>query len=148
MRRFLLIIMMLVPFSVMAAIPELNTLLDKYSNNTSVIATVIDRNMMTLFAGEMEGLEAVDSIVVLLSEDATTGDAIIADAKAMAERAKAETLVSHTSDEANVAVYCLKDGDMITDIIVLIGDDEQRGVSVISGSMNIDDIGKLIQVQM
>ena len=92
MRRFLLIIMMLVPFSVMAAIPELNTLLDKYSNNTSVIATVIDRNMMTLFAGEMEGLEAVDSIVVLLSEDATTGDAIIADAKAMAERAKAETL--------------------------------------------------------
>ncbi len=148
MRHFLLVVMMFVPFSLMAAIPEFNTLVDKYANNDTVITTVIDRDMIALFAGEMEGIEDVDSIVVVLSEDPAIGEAIIADAKDIAKRVNAETLVAHSSDDINVEVYMLNEGGVITDIIVIIGDEEQRGVSVISGSMSIDDIGELIQVQM
>lgn len=148
MKRFLLAVMMFVPFNLMAAIPEFNTMADKYGDTESVIVTTIDRDMMQLFASQMEGIEMIDNIVVILSEDQTVGKAIIDEAKCIVLKIKADELLDANNEGTDIEVYTLKEGDMISDIIVIIGDDSQMGVSVISGNISLEDIGKLIQVQM
>ena len=148
MKHFLLVVMMFLPFSVMADIPEFNTLADKYAVNNSVMVTTIDRDMIALFAGEMEELDMVDKILVILAEEPTLGKAIVEESKAIAKRANAERLIDASNDGTDVEVYVLKDGEMITDIIVIIADDNQMGASVISGRIKPENLGKLIQVQM
>lgn len=148
MKRFLLAVMMFVPFNLMAAIPEFSAMADKYGDTESVIVTNIDRDMMQLFASQMEGIEMIDNIVVILSEDQTVGKAIIDEAKSIVLKIKADELLDANNEGTDVEVYTLKEGDMISDIIVIIGDDSQMGVSVISGNISLEDIGKLIQVQM
>ena len=140
--------MMFVPFNLMAAIPEFSAMADKYGDTESVIVTNIDRDMMQLFASQMEGIEMIDNIVVILSEDQAVGKAIIDEAKSIVLKIKADELLDANNEGTDVEVYTLKEGDMISDIIVIIGDDSQMGVSVISGNMSLEDIGKLIQVQM
>jgi hypothetical protein len=130
----------------MAAIPEFNTMADKYGDTESVIVTTIDRDMMQLFASQMEGIEMIDNIVVILSEDQAVGKAIIDEAKSIVLKIKADELLDANNEGTDVEVYTLKEGDMISDIIVIIGDDSQMGVSVISGNISLEDIGKLIQV--
>jgi hypothetical protein len=130
----------------MAAIPEFSAMADKYGDTESVIVTTIDRDMMQLFASQMEGIEMVDNIVVILSEDQAVGKAIIDEAKSIVLKIKADELLDANNEGTDVEVYTLKEGDMISDIIVIIGDDSQMGVSVISGSISLEDIGKLIQV--
>jgi hypothetical protein len=132
----------------MAAIPEFSAMADKYGDTESVIVTTIDRDMMQLFASQMEGIEMVDNIVVILSEDQAVGKAIIDEAKSIVLKIKADELLDANNEGTDVEVYTLKEGDMISDIIVIIGDDSQMGVSVISGNISLEDIGKLIQVQM
>ena len=146
MKRFLLAVMMFVPFNLMAAIPEFSAMADKYGDTESVIVTNIDRDMMQLFASQMEGIEMIDNIVVILSEDQAVGKAIIDEAKSIVLKIKADELLDANNEGTDVEVYTLKEGDMISDIIVIIGDDSQMGVSVISGSISLEDIGKLIQV--
>lgn len=148
MKRFLLAVMMFVPFNLMAAIPEFSAMADKYGDTESVIVTNIDRDMMQLFASQMEGIEMIDNIVVILSEDQAVGKAIIDEAKSIVLKIKADELLDANNEGTDVEVYTLKEGDMISDIIVIIGDDSQMGVSVISGNISLEDIGKLIQVQM
>lgn len=148
MKRFLLAVMMFVPFNLMAAIPEFSAMADKYGDSESVIVTTIDRDMMQLFASQMEGIEMIDNIVVILSEDQAVGKAIIDEAKSIVLKIKADELLDANNEGTDVEVYTLKEGDMISDIIVIIGDDSQMGVSVISGNISLEDIGKLIQVQM
>lgn len=148
MKRFLLAVMMFVPFNLMAAIPEFSAMADKYGDTESVIVTTIDRDMMQLFASQMEGIEMIDNIVVILSEDQAVGKAIIDEAKSIVLKIKADELLDASNEGTDVEVYTLKAGDMISDIIVIIGDDSQMGVSVISGNISLEDIGKLIQVQM
>jgi hypothetical protein len=130
----------------MAAIPEFSAMADKYGDTESVIVTTIDRDMMQLFASQMEGIEMVDNIVVILSEDQAVGKAIIDEAKSIVLKIKADELLDANNEGTDVEVYTLKEGDMISDIIVIIGDDSQMGVSVISGNISLEDIGKLIQV--
>jgi hypothetical protein len=130
----------------MAAIPEFSAMADKYGDTESVIVTTIDRDMMQLFASQMEGIEMIDNIVVILSEDQAVGKAIIDEAKSIVLKIKADELLDANNEGTDVEVYTLKEGDMISDIIVIIGDDSQMGVSVISGSISLEDIGKLIQV--
>lgn len=146
MKRFLLAVMMFVPFNLMAAIPEFSTMADKYGDTESVIVTTIDRDMIQLFASQMEGIEMIDNIVVILSEDQAVGKAIIDEAKSIVLKIKADELLDANNEGTDVEVYTLKEGDMISDIIVIIGDDSQMGVSVISGNISLEDIGKLIQV--
>ncbi len=148
MKRFLLAVMMFVPFNLMAAIPEFSAMADKYGDTESVVVTTIDRDMMQLFASQMEGIEMIDNIVVILSEDQAVGKAIIDEAKSIVLKIKADELLDANNEGTDVEVYTLKEGDMISDIIVIIGDDSQMGVSVISGNISLEDIGKLIQVQM
>ena len=148
MKRFLLAVMMFVPFNLMAAIPEFSAMADKYGDTESVIVTNIDRDMMQLFASQMEGIEMIDNIVVILSEDQAVGKAIIDEAKSIVQKIKADELLDANNEGTDVEVYTLKEGDMISDIIVIIGDDSQMGVSVISGNISLEDIGKLIQVQL
>ncbi len=148
MKRFLLAVMMFVPFNLMAAIPEFSAMADKYGDTESVIVTNIDRDMMQLFASQMEGIEMIDNILVILSEDQAVGKAIIDEAKSIVLKIKADELLDANNEGTDVEVYTLKEGDMISDIIVIIGDDSQMGVSVISGNISLEDIGKLIQVQM
>jgi hypothetical protein len=138
--------MMFVPFNLMAAIPEFSAMADKYGDTESVIVTTIDRDMMQLFASQMEGIEMIDNIVVILSEDQAVGKAIIDEAKSIVLKIKADELLDANNEGTDVEVYTLKEGDMISDIIVIIGDDSQMGVSVISGNISLEDIGKLIQV--
>ena len=140
--------MMFVPFNLMAAIPEFSAMADKYGDAESVIVTNIDRDMMQLFASQMEGIEMIDNILVILSEDQAVGKAIIDEAKSIVLKIKADELLDANNEGTDVEVYTLKEGDMISDIIVIIGDDSQMGVSVISGNISLEDIGKLIQVQM
>jgi hypothetical protein len=138
--------MMFVPFNLMAAIPEFSAMADKYGDTESVIVTTIDRDMIQLFASQMEGIEMIDNIVVILSEDQAVGKAIIDEAKSIVLKIKADELLDANNEGTDVEVYTLKEGDMISDIIVIIGDDSQMGVSVISGNISLEDIGKLIQV--
>lgn len=147
MKRIISLMLMVLPLSAMAQIPEFTKLVSEYTLDESVTTVNIDKNLIAMMGAEMEGLENIELIELIMTEDKSLGDKIVAKTHKIAKKNDAQVLVSHSSTEDDITVYALGNNDEITHIILAIHTEDQYGAAVITGNIPIEEIGNLIHIK-
>lgn len=146
MKRTILLVMMMLPIMAMAQLPHFAKLGEKYNGMEGVTAMTINKQMISMFAGENADFDFVDEIQILLSEDAGIASNIVKDAKKAVKKSKIEELVSANDDGATVTVYTKSDGDIFTDLVVVVENEDPSGFIVITGDIPQEKISEIIKI--
>ena len=138
--------MMMLPIMAMAQLPQFAKLNEKYDGMEGVTAMTINKQMISMFAGENADFNFVDEVQLLISEDADVANSIVKDAKKAVKKSKVEELVSANDDGATFTVYTREDNDIITHIVIVIENENPSGFIVISGNIPQDKISEIVKI--
>lgn len=138
--------MMMLPIMAMAQLPHFAKLGEKYNGMEGVTAMTVNKQMIAMFAGENADFDFVDEIQILLCEDAGVASNIVKDAKKAVKKSKIEELVSANEDGATFTVYTKSDGDIFTDIVIVIENEDPSGFIVITGDIPQEKISEVVKI--
>ena len=137
---------MMLPIMAMAQLPHFAKLGEKYNGMEGVTAMTVNKQMIAMFAGENADFDFVDEIQILLCEDAGVASNIVKDAKKAVKKSKIEELVSANDDGATFTVYTKSDGDIFTDIVVVVENEDPSGFIVITGDIPQEKISEIVKI--
>ena len=146
MKRTILLVMMMLPIMAMAQLPHFAKLGEKYNGMEGVTAMTVNKQMIAMFAGENADFDFVDEVQILLCEDADVAKSIVKDAKKAVKKSKIEELVSANEDGATFTVYTKSDGDIFTDIVVVVENEDPSGFIVITGDIPQEKISEIVKI--
>ncbi|MBR0363504.1 MAG: DUF4252 domain-containing protein [Alistipes sp.] len=146
MKRTILLVMMMLPIMAMAQLPHFAKLGEKYNGMEGVTAMTVNKQMIAMFAGENADFDFVDEVQILLCEDAGVASNIVKDAKKAVKKSKIEELVSANEDGATFTVYTKSDGDIFTDIVVVVENEDPSGFIVITGDIPQEKISEIVKI--
>ena len=146
MKRTILLVMMMLPIMAMAQLPHFAKLGEKYNGMEGVTAMTINKQMISMFAGSDTDLDFVDEIQILLCEDAGVAKSIIKDAKKAVKKSKIEELVSANDDGATFTIYTKGENDIITNIVIVIENEDPSGLIVITGDIPQEKISEVVKI--
>lgn len=137
---------MMLPIMAMAQLPHFAKLGEKYNGMEGVTAMTVNKQMIAMFAGENADFDFVDEVQILLCEDAGVASNIVKDAKKAVKKSKIEELVSANEDGATFTVYTKSDGDIFTDLVVLVENEDPSGFIVITGDIPQEKISEVVKI--
>ena len=137
---------MMLPIMAMAQLPHFAKLGEKYNGMEGVTAMTVNKQMIAMFAGENADFDFVDEIQILLCEDAGVASNIVKDAKKAVKKSKIEELVSANEDGATFTIYTKSDGDIFTDLVVLVENEDPSGFIVITGDIPQEKISEVVKI--
>lgn len=146
MKRTILLVMMMLPIMAMAQLPHFAKLGEKYNGMEGVTAMTVNKQMIAMFAGENADFDFVDEIQILLCEDAGVASNIVKDAKKAVKKSKIEELVSANEDGATFTVYTKSEGDIFTDLVVVVENEDPSGFIVITGDIPQEKISEVVKI--
>lgn len=146
MKRTILLVMMMLPIMAMAQLPHFAKLGEKYNGMEGVTAMTVNKQMIAMFAGENADFDFVDEVQILLCEDADVAKSIVKDAKKAVKKSKIEELVSANEDGATFTIYTKSDGDIFTDIVVVVENEDPSGFIVITGDIPQEKISEVVKI--
>lgn len=146
MKRTILLVMMMLPIMAMAQLPHFAKLGEKYNGMEGVTAMTVNKQMIAMFAGENADFGFVDEVQILLCEDAGVASNIVKAAKKAVKKSKIEELVSANEDGATFTVYTKSDGDIFTDIVVVVENEDPSGFIVITGDIPQEKISEVVKI--
>ena len=146
MKRTILLVMMMLPIMAMAQLPQFAKLGEKYNGMDGVTAMTINKQMIAMFAGENADFDFVDEVQILLCEDADVAKSIVKDAKKAVKKSDVSELVSANDDGATFTIYTKGEGDIITNIIIVIENEDPSGLIVITGDIPQDKISEIVKI--
>lgn len=149
MKRFILLAIMLLPVSLMAQIPQFSKLAEKYSDNEAVTCMTINKQMMTMFAGENEMIENLSEIEIIVTKDAAIAMKVLDDTNKIVKKIDAKELISVNEDGEKFTIYTIAQNGNITNIIIAIdctADEGESGVIVVSGNIPEEKLGEVVQI--
>ena len=138
--------MMMLPIMAMAQLPHFAKLGEKYNGMEGVTAMTVNKQMIAMFAGENADFNFVDEIQILLCEDADVAKSIVKDAKKAVKKSKIEELVSANEDGATFTIYTKSDGDIFTDLVVVVENEDPSGFIVITGDIPQEKISEVVKI--
>lgn len=149
MKRFIVLILMMMPFVVMAQDGAFAKVTNKYADNDAVTVMSFTKAQLMAFVDEdaAKDLDNIDSIEMVLVADKGVYEDVYKDASKVIKRIKAEELLSTADEEFAIKIYTTTDGDVVTSIIILLSSDEQSGLVVLNGRMSADELGDIVQVE-
>lgn len=146
MKRTILLVMMMLPIMAMAQLPHFAKLGEKYNGMEGVTAMTVNKQMIAMFAGENADFDFVDEIQILLCEDAGVASNIVKDAKKAVKKSKIEELVSANDDGATFTIYTKGENDIITNIVIVIENEDPSGFIVITGDIPQEKISEVVKI--
>lgn len=146
MKRTILLVMMMLPIMAMAQLPHFAKLGEKYNGMEGVTAMTVNKQMIAMFAGENADFDFVDEIQILLCEDAGVASNIVKDAKKAVKKSKIEELVSANEDGATFTIYTKGENDIITNIVIVIENEDPSGFIVITGDIPQEKISEVVKI--
>lgn len=146
MRRIIALFICLLPFSAMAAIPEMTALLQEYNNTDDVVITFVNSDMLQAYGGEAS--ENIDEMSVLVSENSTLSTTIFNTASEIMATTEATQMVKLNEDNQQVEIYTISNDDVITDIVVMVHEGKRCVIVITSGTIPEDKINDYVNVSM
>ena len=146
MRRFIALFICLLPFSAMAAIPEMTALLQEYNNTDDVVITFVNSDMLQAYGGEAS--ENIDEMSILVSENNTLSTTIFNTASEIMATTEATQMVKLNEDNQQVEIYTIQKDDVITDIVVMVHEGKRCVIVITSGTIPEDKINDYVNVSM
>ena len=138
--------MMMLPIMAMAQLPHFAKLGEKYNGMEGVTAMTVNKQMISMFAGENADFDFVDEVQILLCEDAGVASNIVKDAKKAVKKSKIEELVSANDDGATFTIYTKGENDIITNIVIVIENEDPSGFIVITGDIPQEKISEVVKI--
>lgn len=146
MKHTILLVMMMLPIMAMAQLPHFAKLGEKYNGMEGVTAMTVNKQMIAMFAGENADFDFVDEVQILLCEDAGVASNIVKDAKKAVKKSKIEELVSANDDGATFTIYTKGENDIITNIVIVIENEDPSGFIVITGDIPQEKISEIVKI--
>ena len=146
MRRFIALFICLLPFSAMAAIPEMTALLQEYNNTDDVVITFVNSDMLQAYGGEAS--ENIDEMSILVSESHTLSNTIFNTASEIMVTTEATQMVKLNEDNQQVEIYTISKDNVITDIVVMVHEGKRCVIVITSGTIPEDKINDYVNVSM
>lgn len=149
MKKFIVLITMLLPFGAMATVPELNKIVDDYSATEGVTVVNLTGEMLKAQAGAAGAdaskyIEDIESLVILQSDTANLSKKIVKQVDKALKGVNLESLVDIQAEKDNrVRVLANRDGEVIADIIVFVTDGDEVALIVISGTLDESILGDM-----
>lgn len=149
MKRLIATIMLALPISAMASIPEFTKIVEQYQNTEGVTAMTMTKDMLSIYGGSADNayIEHIDSIDLIMCDNSTLFTDIVEQCNTIADKYNAETLISLQEQEMQINVYAINSGGQISDIMLIINGDESVA-AIISGDIAAEQLGDLIKVAM
>lgn len=146
MKKIIVLILMLLPMSVMASVPELTALMEKYSTTENVTVVNLTGDMLKMAlaeSDEAEGIELV-SLSVLTTEVATLATEISTEVDALIAGLTLSTITNIEADGAKVQILASKSGETYSDVVVYVRESAELVLVVISGDIPESMMGELV----
>ena len=149
MKKFIVLIAMLLPLGAMATVPELNKIVDNYSATEGVTVVNLTGEMLKAQAGAAGAeaskyIEDIESLVILQSETANLSKKIVKQVDKALKGVNLESLVDIQAEKDNrVRVLANRDGEVIADIIVYVTDGDEVALIMISGTLDESILGDM-----
>lgn len=149
MKKFIVLITMLLPLGAMATVPELNKIVDDYSATEGVTVVNLTGEMLKAQAGAAGAeaskyIEDIESLVILQSETADLSKKIVKQVDKALKGVNLESLVDIQAEKDNrVRVLANRDGEVIADIIVYVTDGDEVALIMISGTLDESILGDM-----
>lgn len=149
MKKFIVLITMLLPFGAMATVPELNKIVDNYSATEGVTVVNLTGEMLKAQAGAAGAeaskyIEDIESLVILQSETADLSKKIVKQVDKALKGVNLESLVDIQAEKDNrVRVLANRDGEVIADVIVYVTDGDEVALIMISGTLDESILGDM-----
>lgn len=149
MKKFIVLITMLLPLGAMATVPELNKIVDNYSATEGVTVVNLTGEMLKAQAGAAAAeaskyIEDIESLVILQSDTANLSKKIVKQLDKALKGVNLESLVDIQAEKDNrVRVLANRDGEVIADIIVFVTDGDEVALIVISGTLDESILGDM-----
>lgn len=149
MKKFIVLIAMLLPLGAMATVPELNKIVDDYSATEGVTVVNLTGEMLKAQAGAAAAeaskyIEDIESLVILQSDTANLSKKIVKQVDKALKGVNLESLVDIQAEKDNrVRVLANRDGEVIADIIVFVTEGDEVALIVISGTLDESILGDM-----
>lgn len=149
MKKFIVLIAMLLPLGAMATVPELNKIVDNYSATEGVTVVNLTGEMLKAQAGAAGAeaskyIEDIESLVILQSDTANLSKKIVKQVDKALKGVNLESLVDIQAEKDNrVRVLANRDGEVIADIIVFVTEGDEVALIVISGTLDESILGDM-----
>ena len=149
MKKFIVLITMLLPLGAMATVPELNKIVDNYSATEGVTVVNLTGEMLKAQAGAAGAdankyIEDIESLVILQSETANLSKKIVKQVDKALKGVNLESLVDIQAEKDNrVRVLANRDGEVIADVIVYVTDGDEVALIMISGTLDESILGDM-----
>ena len=148
MKRLILLAIMLLPMTVMAGVPELSEMAKRYENVDGATLMTMNKEMIGLFGGNQEAAKMLDEIVILAAESSEVATTLITEAEEVIQQTSLQLLTSVTESGAIVNIYVNQNESIITDLVLLVREGDETALIIISGTIDPDMIGEMVQMTM
>ena len=144
MKRFLLLIMLLLPMSAMATLPEVDKMTGKYTSKEQASVVNISKQILRMMGRGIAGVEHVDNIVMLSSDNKSVMKGIAKRTKKAAKKHKMENLATLNEGATATSIYTQISDNKITEALVLITEKNKTTLISISGNIPQEVVNNLI----
>lgn len=146
MKRFILLIMLLLPMSAMATLPEVEKMTEKYTSKEQASVVNISKQMLKMMGRGISGVEYVDSIVMLSSDNKSAIKGITKRTKRAVKRHKLQNLATLNEGGSVISIYTQISDNKITEALVLVTEKSKTTLINLSGEIPQEVVDSLIGV--
>ena len=146
MKRLLLLIMLLLPFSAMATLPEVTKMAENYSSKDKASVVNISKQMLRMMGRGISGVEHVDNIVILSSDNKSAIKGIAKRTKKIVKKQNFENLATLNEGTTTTSIYTQISNDKITEALILVVEKNKTTLINISGKIPQELVNSLIGV--
>lgn len=146
MKRFLLLIMLLLPMSAMATLPEVEKMTEKYTSKEQASVVNISKQMLKMMGRGIAGVEHVDNIVMLSSDNKSAIKGITKRTKKAVKKHKMENLATLNEGNSAIYIYTQISDNKITEALVLVTENDKTTLINLSGKIPQEVVDSLIGV--
>lgn len=147
MKRFILMIIMLLPLSAMAQIPEISKLADSYAQTDGITVVNLTCEMLNM-ANVDEAAMGVDleSLIIITAEDGKKAKVLKKQARKIIAKLKLNSLCGFEYEGAVVEVFMTDSTAQPADVVISISGEFEEAVLIdVTGNFTETQIAQLIE---
>lgn len=144
MKRFIVMIMMLLPISAMASIPEVSELANKYSSTEGVTVVNLTGEMLAM-AGASGDIDTsmIEDIIIIQTEKARYAKDISKRMKKIVADDNLKSIANVDDEGTNVGIYQKTNGE-IMDFIIFVSEGSEVAIIDICGKFDEESIAEIL----
>ena len=132
--------------SAMATLPEVEKMTEKYTSKEQASVVNISKQMLKMMGRGISGVEYVDSIVMLSSDNKSAIKGITKRTKRAVKRHKLQNLATLNEGGSAISIYTQISDNKITEALVLVTEKSKTTLINLSGEIPQEVVDSLIGV--